>query len=113
MMNSTGLITKPANIINSDECLNMINGIRNGNGGKLIDGSGGAATKIVGEEHAENVSMVATCGMDCHKYNPQLNYARKTLYPGLFPAKSTTLDDCWFSATEKGTRTKESFYEFA
>ena len=48
---------------------------------------------IVGEEHAENVSLMATCGLDRHKYNPQLNYTCKTLDPGLFPTKSTTLDD--------------------
>ena len=66
-MESTGLITNPANVINSDECPNMINGIRNGNGGKLSGGSGGSATTIVGEEHADNFSLLATCGMDRHK----------------------------------------------
>ena len=71
----------------------MINGIWNGNGGKLISGSGRAATTVVGEEHAENVSLMATCGLDGHNYNPQLNYARKNMEPGLFPTKSTTLDD--------------------
>ena len=48
LMDSIGLITKPANVINYDNYPNMINGIRNGNDGKLIDGSGGAATTIVG-----------------------------------------------------------------
>ena len=52
LMDSTGIITKPSNVNNSDECPNMINGIRNGNGGKIIGGSGGAAMTIVGEEHA-------------------------------------------------------------
>ena len=66
-MDSIGLITNLANVINSDECPNMINGIRNGNGGKLIGGSGGAATTIVGKDQAENVSMMATCGLDGHK----------------------------------------------
>ena len=52
LMDSTGLIKNLANVINSDECPNMINGIRNRDSGKLIGGSGGAATKIVGEDHA-------------------------------------------------------------
>ena len=47
LMSSTGLITNPANVINSDECPNIINGIRNGNSDKLIGGSGGSATIIV------------------------------------------------------------------
>ena len=83
-MDSTGLITKPYNVITFDKCTKMINGIRNGNGGKIIVGSGVAATTIVGEEHAENVSLMATCGLDGHKYNPQLNYAWKTLDTRLF-----------------------------
>ena len=52
LMYSTGIITKPSNVVNNDEYPNMIHGIRNGNGGKLIGGSFGAATTIVGEEHA-------------------------------------------------------------
>ena len=45
----TGIITNPYNVINPDKCPNMINGIRNSNGGKLIGGSGGGATTIVWE----------------------------------------------------------------
>ena len=70
----------------------MINGIRNGNGGKIIGASGGAVRTIVGEEHTYNVSLMATCGMDGHKYKPQLNYARETLDPGMLPTRSNTLD---------------------
>ena len=51
--------------------------------------------------------------MDGHKYIPQLNYAQKTLDPGLLPTRSTTLDDCWVSVTNKVTHTKERLYEFA
>ena len=94
LMDSTGLITKPTNIINYGECPNMINDIHNGNDGKLIGGSGGTATTIVGEEHACNVSLMATCGLDVHKYNSQLNYALNTLDPGMLPTKIITLDDC-------------------
>ena len=108
-----GLIVKPANMINTDECPNMINGLRRGNGGKIIGGSGSAGTVIVGEEHAENVSLCATVGLDGHKYAPQLIYARKTLEPGLFPKRGTDLNDCWVSVTEKGTQTKVSFLGFA
>ena len=74
LMDSTGIITKPSNIITSDECPNMINVIRNGNGVNLIGGSGGAATTIVGEDNAENFSLMTTCGMDGYKYNPQLKH---------------------------------------
>ena len=70
LMDRNGLITKPANVINSYECPKVINGVRNGNGGKLIGGLGGAATTFVGEEHADNVSLKATCGIYGHKYNP-------------------------------------------
>ena len=48
LMDSIGLIKKPANVINYDKYPNIINGIWNGNGGKIIGGSGGAATTIVG-----------------------------------------------------------------
>ena len=113
LMDSTGFITNPDNVIHSYECPNIINGIRNVNGGKIIGGSGGSATTIVGEEHADNVSLMATCGLDGHKYNPQLNYAQKTLDPGMFPTNSTTLYDCLVFVTEKGTHTKDSFYEFS
>ena len=91
----------------------MINGVRNSNGGKIIGGSGGEATTIVVEEHAYNFSLMATCGLDGHKYKPQLNYAWENLDSGLFLAKSTTLDDYWVSATKKVTHTKDSFYEFS
>ena len=99
LMDITGIVTNPANLINSDKCTNMINGIRSGNCGKLVGGLGGAATTIVGEDHSYNVLMVDICGLDGHKYNPHLNYAWKTLDPGLFPTKSTTLDDFWVSGT--------------
>ena len=56
---------------------------------------------------------MATCGLDGHKYNPQLKYAQKTLDPGLTPTKSTKLDDCWVSITKKGTQTKERFFDFS
>ena len=49
LVDSTGIIKKPANVINSDECPNMINGIWNGNVGKIIGGSGGSARTTVGE----------------------------------------------------------------
>ena len=44
LMDITGLITNPANVINYDKCTNMINGTRNGNVGMFIRGPGGAAT---------------------------------------------------------------------
>ena len=113
LMDSTGLITKPSNVINSDECSNMINGIWNGNGGKLIGGSVESVKTIIGEDHAEDVSLMAKCGMDGHKNNPQFNCARKNLDPGLFPTKTTTLDDFWVSVTKKDTRIKERFYYFS
>ena len=113
LMDITGIVTNPANLINSDKCTNMINGIRSGNCGKLVGGLGGAATTIVGEDHSYNVLMVDICGLDGHKYNPQLNYTQKTLDPGLFSTKSITLDDFWVYVTEKDTQTKESFYEFS
>ena len=52
-----GVLTKPECLLNTDECPNMINGLRRGFGGKLIGGAGCAANKIVGEEHAENVGQ--------------------------------------------------------
>ena len=113
LTDSTGLIKKPANVINYDECPNMINGIQNGNGGKIIGGLSGSSKTTIGEEHAYNVIMMATCGLYGHKYKPQLNYARKTLDPGLFPTKTTTLDDFWVSVTKKDTRIKERFYYFS
>ena len=93
LMDSTGFITNPDNVIHSYECPNIINGIRNVNGGKIIGGSGGSATTIVGEEHADNVSLMATCGLDGHKYNPQLNYAWKNLDTRLF---TETLGDPYY-----------------
>ena len=113
LMDSTGLITKPSNVINSDKCPNMINGVWNGNGGKLIGGSVESVKTIIGEDHAEDASLMSKCGMDVHKNNPQFNCARKNLDPGLFPTKSTKLDDCWVSITKKGTQTKERFIDFS
>lgn len=106
------MITRPKALINTDECPNMINGLRKGNGNKLIGGVGCAANRIVGEEHAENVTLCATVGLDGHKYPPQLIYARKTIDPGLFPRRGVDLHDCWVSVTEKGTQTQQSFTGF-
>ncbi len=66
-MDQSGRIVKPGNVINSDECPNMINGLRKGSGSKVVGGSGCAASLVVGEEHAENVSLTATVGLDGHK----------------------------------------------